>query len=100
MRQYYAEAAAVVGEEQLRRFARFVLVPGQGHCWEQPGRVADDFNPLEVIDRWVEGGEAPDEVIADYTGEGRPRSAKLCPYPGFARFQGGDPATSENFRCE
>jgi feruloyl esterase len=100
VRQYYAEAAAVVGEEQLRRFARFVLVPGQGHCWEQPGRVADEFNPLAVIDRWVESGEAPDEVIADYTGEGRPRSAKLCPYPGFARFQGGDAARAESFRCE
>jgi pimeloyl-ACP methyl ester carboxylesterase len=100
VRQYYAEAAAVVGEEQLRRFARFVLVPGQGHCWEQPGQVADEFNPLAVIDRWVESGEAPDEVIADYTGEGRPRSAKLCPYPGFARFQGGDAARAESFRCK
>lgn len=100
VRQYYAEAAAVVGEEQLRRFARFMLVPGQGHCWEQPGRVADEFNPLVVIDRWVESGEAPDEVIAGFTGEGRPRSAKLCPYPSFARFRGGDATRAANFVCE
>ena len=100
VRQFYADVVAAVGEQRLRHFARFVLVPGQGHCWEQPGQVADDFNPLLVIDRWVESGQAPDEVIAGYSGEGAPRSAKLCPYPHFARFQGGDAASAESYRCQ
>ncbi len=96
-RQYYEEALAVMGKERLDRVARFVMVPGHGHCWELPGQVADDFNPLEVIDRWVESGQAPNEVIARKPGSSQTR--KLCPYPERAEFRGGDPDKAESFEC-
>ena len=99
--QYYAEAAALQGGDQLATFARFFMVPGQGHCWEKPGQVADDFNPLEVIDRWVESGQAPDQVLAlQRDANGRQlRSRKLCPLPQVAQFSGGDPDSAAAYEC-
>jgi len=99
VRQYYSEAVDTLGKEKLDRVARFVMVPGHGHCWEKPGQVADDFNPLVVIDQWVESGKAPDSVIAGYSGEGASRTRKLCPYPEVATFTRGDVNQADNFDC-
>jgi feruloyl esterase len=98
-RQYYREAVAVMGRDRLDGVARFVMVPGHGHCWEKPGQVADAFDPLEIIDRWVENGEAPDSVVADYVGDGPPRSRRLCALPRRAEHMSGDSADAQNFRC-
>jgi feruloyl esterase len=97
--QYYREAADLMGRDKLDNVARFVMVPGHGHCWEKPGQVADDFNPLVVIDHWVESGQAPDYVVAEYAGAGAPHSRKLCPNPQLARFGGGDVNKAESFDC-
>jgi pimeloyl-ACP methyl ester carboxylesterase len=101
VREYYDEAVAVMGQEDLNSVARFMMVPGQGHCWEKPGQVADDFDPLTVVDQWVENGQAPDEVIAVQVGDSEHagRSRKLCPYPQNAEFLGGDSDKAENFSC-
>ena len=100
-RQYYDELVAELGEQKLEEFARFVLIPGHGHCWEKTGRVADDFNPLLVIDQWVESGQAPDNIIAvQKNAQGEVvRSRKLCPYPQVAHFQGGDQSQASSYRC-
>ncbi len=100
--QYHDEAAAVMGKEKLDQTARFFMVPGHGHCWEMPGQVADDFNPLVVIDHWVETGKAPDHVIAGMAQDASPnnRTRLLCPYPLTATFQGGDPDNAQSFRCQ
>lgn len=102
VREYHAESVAVMGEEKLSQTARFFMVPGQGHCWEKPGQVADDFNPLVIIDRWVETGEAPDYVIAELVDDSSTieRTRKLCPYPQVAEFQDGDSDKAENFSCK
>jgi hypothetical protein len=101
VRQYYAEAVSAMGEAQLNEVARFMMVPGHGHCWEQTGQTADDFNPLEVIDRWVETGEAPQQVIAGSlpSAAAPGRTRKLCPYPRVAEYRGGDPELAESFSC-
>jgi len=99
VRQYYRDAAALMGETALADTARFFMVPGQGHCWEKPGQVADDFNPLVVIDRWVESGRAPNEIIAGYTGGDQPRAQTLCPYPQIAAYRGGDAREAGSYRC-
>ena len=100
-REYYEEVVAVQGREKLDEFARFVMVPGQGHCWEQPGRVADDFNPLAVLDRWVESGIAPDTVMAVQRTPGGAvvRSRQLCALPAVAHFDGGDDNSADSFSC-
>jgi len=100
--QYHDEAAALMGKEELDQTARFFMVPGHGHCWEKPGQVADDFNPIAIIDQWVETGEAPEYVIAGMGSDTdtRQRTRKLCPYPLVAAYQGGDPERGENFSCK
>jgi feruloyl esterase len=99
--QYYEEAVELQGKEKLDEFARFVMVPGHGHCWEKPGQVADDFNPLVVIDQWVESGQAPDFIIAVQKDAGGAtiRSRKLCPLPQLAQLQGGDQTQAESYEC-
>lgn len=99
--QYYEEAIALQGKEKLDQVARFIMVPGQGHCWEKPGQVADEFIPLVVIDNWVESGQAPDYVVAvqkDMTGEVI-RSRKLCALPLVAELRGGDQRHADNYEC-
>ena len=98
-KQYHREAVELMGRERLDAVARFVMVPGHGHCWEKPGQVADTFDPLEIIDRWVENGEAPDSIVADYIGDGPPRSRRLCALPRRAEYISGDSADADNFRC-
>lgn len=100
VREYYRDAVAVTGETALTATARFFMVPGHGHCWEKPGQVADDFDPLVVIDRWVESAEAPDRVIAGYRGSGPERSQILCPYPQVADAKVGSPGKAAEYRCE
>lgn len=95
--QYYDEAEQLMGAERLAKTARFMMVPGQGHCWEKPGLVADLFDPLAVIDQWVETGMAPDEVIAHDSAKGQSR--KLCAHPRVAEFTEGDSNRAENFVC-
>lgn len=99
---YFQQVQAASNARVLTDAARFVNVPGFGHCWEQPGLTADEFDPLEIIDRWVEQGEVPDVVLAhqlDARGE-VVRSRKLCALPARAVYQGGDPDSAESFSCE
>ncbi|MBN7798213.1 tannase/feruloyl esterase family alpha/beta hydrolase [Parahaliea mediterranea] len=99
---YVEQARQVTGESSLAETTRFVTVPGFGHCWERTGLTADEFDPLDIIDRWVEQGEAPDRIRAlqrDADGEVQ-RSRPLCALPARAVYQGGDTSRAENFACE
>ena len=99
--QYYKKAAQTHGKAQLGKFVKFVMVPGQGHCWEKPGQVADDFNPLVVIDEWVESGDAPDHITAIQKNSAGTivRSRKRCALPKTARLKGGDQSDAQNYEC-
>lgn len=100
--QYYEEAKTLMGAERLDSTAQFVMVPGHGHCWEKPGLVSDHFDPLMVIDQWVESGKAPESVIATLVTDDpeKAQSRKLCPYPQVAEFKGGDSDRAESFACK
>ncbi len=100
-RRYYEDAVATQGKTKLDEFARFVMVPGHGHCWEKPGQVADDFNPLVVIDKWVESGQAPEHITAvqkDKQGA-TIRSRKLCSLPQVAKLKGDDQTDADSYEC-
>jgi pimeloyl-ACP methyl ester carboxylesterase len=50
------------GTEQVQRFARLFMAPGVFHCGGGTGpQVFDSFGALV---RWVENGEAPDQITA------------------------------------
>ena len=75
---------------------RLFLLSGVYHCRGGPG--ADGFDSLAALDRWVESGQAPDDVIA--TREDGKLSRPLCRYPTLPRYKGsGDPASADSFQC-
>lgn len=100
--QYYDAVVAKMGAPELDKFGRFIFIPGHGHCWEKTGQVPDDFNPLQIIDSWVEEGIAPDRVLAvQKNTRGKIiRSRPLCAHPKTAVYKGGNNTESENYSCE
>jgi len=96
--------------EATAKFARLFLVPGMGHCGGGPS--TDTFDRLAAIEKWVEGGVAPDRIIAtaragnaDLTAVTPAISAStsrpLCPYPSYAHYNGtGSVEDAANFTCK
>jgi feruloyl esterase len=104
------------------RFLRLFMVPGMQHCWM--GEAAWSFNPIAArsparpdrdlaaaLQRWVERGVAPEQVIAaqpvdamaplvDAADPRIVRTGLICAYPKIARYDGrGDPKTAASYAC-
>lgn len=94
-------------------FARLFMAPGMQHCFGGPGvgsfgQLADiprssDATPandlLLALDRWSEGGSAPDMIIAR-TLSAPVGTRPLCAFPRVARYNGsGDPTAAASFTC-
>jgi len=99
---WYRKMSAAMGP-QTQEFARMFVVPGMNHC--RGGPATDSFDMLPQLVRWVEGGTAPESVVAKastpaYFGVAA-RSRPLCPYPKQARYRGtGDINEARNFSCK
>jgi feruloyl esterase len=96
--EYYENVRQVTGSQSaaLDANVRLFLLSGVYHCRGGPG--ADGFDSLAALDRWVESGQAPDDVIA--TREDGKLSRPLCRYPTLPRYKGsGDPASADSFQC-
>ena len=96
---YYNSVEATIGRENTRRAVRLYMVPGMIECNGGPG--TDTFDMLGVMRRWVERGQAPNEVIASRVEHGKVvRTRPLCPYPQVATYQGkGSTDDARNFAC-
>ena len=85
---YESVAAQMGGYEAIQSFYRLFMMPGHGHCWEMPAGVPDRFDPITILDQWVETGEAPASILAKPHGDaasGKP-DLLLCPHPAKARY--------------
>jgi len=89
----------VGGQAAADQFTRTYFVPGMHHCSGGPG--VDQFDMLTVLERWVEQGEAPRQVIASRVEDGvTVRSRPLCPHPNVAAYRGsGSIDDAANFTC-
>lgn len=100
---YFEEAARENGgAEALGEHARLFMVPGHGHCWEAPGLAPDLFDPVQVLEAWVERDTAPSQIIArdQLDPEAATATALLCPYPQRALHDGQGPTSSAaSYRC-
>ncbi len=96
---YFNSVAARIGRDNTRRAVRLYMVPGMIECNGGPG--TDTFDMLGVMRRWVERGQAPNDVIASRVEHGRVvRTRPLCPYPQVATYRGkGNTDAAENFVC-
>ena len=92
------------------------MAPGVQHCSGGPGpnrfgqvvipEQSDARNDMTMaLERWVEQGVAPNEIIATKTQANDAKSPvvrtrPLCPYPQVARYKGkGSTDEAANFSC-
>ena len=96
---YYQDVLATTGAETVKDSVRLFMVPGVDHCSGGEGTFVMDA--LGVIDAWVEGGEAPERIVASRPlPDGAQRTRPLCPYPQVARYRGaGSTDDAANFQC-
>jgi feruloyl esterase len=95
-----AVARTLGGQREVDSFARLYLVPGMHHC--RGGAGPDTFDPLPLLEAWVERGTAPGPIVASQTEGGKAvRTRPLCPHPQVARYSGsGSVDDAASFRCE
>jgi len=79
---------------------RLFMMPGMTHC--RGGAGPDNFDRMSVIERWVEKGEAPKQIIAEHSTNGVvDRRRPLCPHPQVAVYSGkGGLDDAANFVCK
>jgi feruloyl esterase len=96
---YYDEVEKTVGPT-TSDFVRLFMVPGMQHCGGGPG--ATTFDGLTALERWVEGGERPESILATKIVDGAVEETRpLCAYPKAAVYLGkGNTTDAGNFACE
>ncbi|MCG8435451.1 MAG: tannase/feruloyl esterase family alpha/beta hydrolase, partial [Gammaproteobacteria bacterium] len=114
---YFERVRETMGTERADEMIRLFMVPGMYHCSGGPG--PDRFDDLAALERWVESGAAPEQMIASkVAGEGFAagrgpggiagssqgtevlRTRPLCSYPMVARYRGaGSIDQAESFEC-
>ena len=86
-----------VGKDTGDDVARLFMVPGMNHCGGGP--ALDDFDPLTLLEKWMDKGEVPTEMPAKgvaFPGVSQP----ICAYPKEAYYNGGDPASLGSYSCK
>jgi len=113
---YFRSVEAKLGRRDASSFMRLFMVPGMQHCGAGPGpntfgsfvtdAQSDAQHDLSVaLERWVEQGIAPEQVIASKHQGADPKSPvtrtrPLCAYPLVARYKGsGSTDDAANFAC-
>jgi feruloyl esterase len=106
--QYYARVSeALGGESRIEHAYRLFMAPGMGHCGG--GEGPNTFDMVGALERWVEQGQAPDQIVASRAASGSSatagtgrvdRTRPLCPYPRIAVYKGtGSIDEAGNFAC-
>jgi feruloyl esterase len=97
---YYTAVQQLLGEQKVREFSRLFLFPGMYHC--NGGEGPFQFDVLTPLMAWVEGGQAPDSLMASHNttpqrmGPGGPppkpgvvdRTRPVFSYPKLAHYSG------------
>jgi Tannase and feruloyl esterase len=104
-RQWYGDLTKDMGgEAATMEFARLFLVPGMDHCGAQsgPGVADTGFDPLPVLEKWVEEGVPPESILMTKTTEdGKTEWTRpVCVYPKVAIYKGsGELKDAANWTC-
>jgi Tannase and feruloyl esterase len=114
---YYETVDFVMGGH-AHDFARLFMIPNMAHCGGGPSTSSFSGTLLTAITDWVEGGVAPDEIIATNTNTASPFPAgapfdprvaqnfptggtrPICPFPLQTRYSGSGPTNdAASFVC-
>lgn len=94
---YYERQLARHGKANLDAFLRFYVIPGFGHGF---GLFSARYDGLEMIDRWVETGRAPDRPIAMDGNKDAHRTRPMCEFGSWPRYRGtGSAQSAASFTC-
>jgi hypothetical protein len=95
---YYKMVQSKMSQQEMDRFLRFYLIPGFGHG---RGVFNAGFDALGVLDRWLDSGVAPTDLVAVDNDRGSTgRTRPLCVYPAWPKYKGsGDVNVATNFVC-
>lgn len=113
---YYKSVVAKLGQRNASTFITLFMVPGMQHCAGGPGpnsfgatvtsaQSEPNSDMSLALERWVEAGIAPSQIIASKRQGPDPKSPvtrarPLCPYPQIARYKGsGSTDEAANFVC-
>jgi feruloyl esterase len=96
---YTAVLDKMGGAARASSSIRLFMVPGMDHCGG--GEGPNSFDSVNVIEQWVEKGNAPAQIIASHLAGGKvDRTRPLCTYPQVARYNGsGSIDEAANFVC-
>ncbi len=96
---YNSVVRALGGPSKSAASVRLFMVPGMGHCGGGDG--PNTFDAVTALERWVEQGHAPDQMVASHSTNGVvDRTRPLCPYPQVAVYKGtGSTDDAANFVC-
>jgi feruloyl esterase len=93
---YYESVLEKMGRSQSD-WLRLFMAPGMGHCGGGSG--VNTFDSIGALEKWVEKGIAPDEMLGINTAQNLTRP--LCPYPQYADYKGsGDIKDAKNWMCK
>lgn len=98
---YYEDVAKNLGgASKIDKQVRMFLVPGMGHCGGGDG--PNTFDTLTALDKWVDGGTAPEQMLASHSTAGKvDRTRPLCAYPKVAKYVGsGSIDDAAYFTCK
>jgi Tannase and feruloyl esterase len=95
---YYSSVLTKMGKNQ-DDWIRLFMAPGMQHCGNGPG--PNQVNWMAALERWREGGTAPDRLEAVRVTNNRVDMTRpLCPYPQVAHYKGtGSTNDAANFVC-
>jgi feruloyl esterase len=104
---YYEKVLSAMGgssrgtgtASRTSELVRLFMVPGMGHCASGPGPTT--FDGLGALERWVEQGVAPTQIVGSHVADGAVTMTRpLCPYPEEAVYKGqGSTNDAANFTC-
>jgi feruloyl esterase len=99
---YYKSVLDRIGNaSKVRDSYRLFMVPGMVHCRNPGSEGPNNFDMISAIERWVEKGKAPDQIVASHMTKGNvDRTRPLCSYPEVATYRGtGSTDDAANFSC-
>jgi len=93
---YYDSVLDKMGKNQ-NDWMRLFMVPGMAHCGGGPG--VNTFDSIGALEKWVEKGVAPDQMMGKNNAGTLTRP--LCPYPQYAEYKGkGELNDAANWACK
>jgi feruloyl esterase len=97
---YYNSVLSGPAKQQAADSIRLFMMPGTNHC--RGGEGPNTFDQMRVIEAWVERKQAPAQVIASRSTNGKvDRTRPVCAYPKVARYKGkGSTDEAANFQCQ